>query len=270
MKKVNFIFTVILIISTLSFSLNCNSSSIASLDLFSTNQKIPSLAPMLEKAIPAVVSINVEGRLPLNSTKALQSFCTLLEDSLLFYDNKSFFRFSSFYNKFLKESHTRSKTFKALGSGVIVSSDYGYIVTNDHVIKNASKIHVQLHDGRRCLAEVVGKDSHSDIAVIQLKNRINLIALKFANSDTLKVGDYVVAIGNPYGLGETVTSGIISALGRSGLNIEHYENFIQTDAAINKGNSGGALLNLKGELIGINTAILAPKGGSIGIGFAIP
>lgn len=165
---------------------------------------------------------------------------------------------------------TTQEAFKALGSGVIINAEKGYVVTNNHVVDNASKITVQLSDGRRFEAKVIGKDPRSDIALIQLKDAKNLSAIKMADSEQLRVGDYTVAIGNPYGLGETVTSGIVSALGRSGLNIENYENFIQTDAAINRGNSGGALVNLNGELVGINTAILAPDGGNIGIGFAIP
>ena len=160
--------------------------------------------------------------------------------------------------------------FRALGSGVIIDATKGYVVTNNHVVDNATKINVKLSDGRSFDAKVIGKDPRTDIALLQLKDAKNLTAIKIADSDQLRVGDYTVAIGNPYGLGETVTSGIVSALGRSGLNAENYENFIQTDAAINRGNSGGALINLNGELIGINTAILAPDGGNIGIGFAIP
>jgi len=165
---------------------------------------------------------------------------------------------------------SQQQKFRALGSGVVIDAAKGYVVTNNHVVDNATKIQVQLSDGRKYDAKVIGKDPRSDIALIQLKEAKNLTAIKLADSDNLRVGDYTVAIGNPYGLGETVTSGIVSALGRSGLNVENYENFIQTDAAINRGNSGGALVNLNGELIGINTAILAPDGGNIGIGFAIP
>jgi serine protease Do len=160
--------------------------------------------------------------------------------------------------------------FRSLGSGVIIDAVKGYVVTNNHVVDNANKINVKLSDGRSYQAKVIGKDPRTDIALLQLKDAKNLTAIKIADSDQLRVGDYTAAIGNPYGLGETVTSGIVSALGRSGLNVENYENFIQTDAAINRGNSGGALINLNGELIGINTAILAPDGGNIGIGFAIP
>ncbi len=164
----------------------------------------------------------------------------------------------------------QQQKFMALGSGVIIDAAKGYVVTNNHVVDNANTIKVQLSDGRKFDAKVVGKDPRSDIALIQIQDPKNLTAIKLADSDALRVGDYTVAIGNPFGLGETVTSGIVSALGRSGLNAENYENFIQTDAAINRGNSGGALVNLNGELIGINTAILAPDGGNIGIGFAIP
>ncbi len=144
------------------------------------------------------------------------------------------------------------------------------MLTNNHVINQAQKISVQLNDGREFDAKLVGSDEQSDIALLQLIKPDHLTQIAIADSDKLRVGDFAVAVGNPFGLGQTATSGIISALGRSGLNLEGLENFIQTDASINRGNSGGALLNLNGELIGINTAILAPGGGSIGIGFAIP
>ena len=158
----------------------------------------------------------------------------------------------------------------AEGSGVIIDAAKGYVLTNNHVISQAQKISVQLNDGREFDAKLVGSDDQSDIALLQLQNPSHLTQIAIADSDKLRVGDFAVAVGNPFGLGQTATSGIISALGRSGLNLEGLENFIQTDASINRGNSGGALLNLNGELIGINTAILAPGGGSIGIGFAIP
>jgi Do/DeqQ family serine protease len=158
---------------------------------------------------------------------------------------------------------------QSLGSGVVVDARNGYIVTNQHVIENAQSITVTLRDGRQLSAKIIGSDPDSDLAVIQVPTS-GLTALSLADSDTLRVGDFVVAIGNPFGLGQTVTSGIVSALGRTGLGIEGYEDFIQTDASINPGNSGGALVNLAGELVGINTAILAPSGGNVGIGFAIP
>lgn len=153
---------------------------------------------------------------------------------------------------------------------MIIDAAKGYVLTNNHVINNADKIRVQLNDGRELDAKLVGRDEQSDIALLQLSDTKNLTAIKMADSDQLRVGDFAVAVGNPFGLGQTATSGIISALGRSGLNLEGLENFIQTDASINRGNSGGALVNLNGELIGINTAILAPSGGNVGIGFAIP
>ena len=225
-------------------------------------QPMPSLAPMLEKVMPSVVSINVEGSAAVNA-KTVQQMSPFCQDG-------SPFQGSPMCQGGAPGGPTTQEAFKALGSGVIINADKGYVVTNNHVVDNASKITVQLSDGRRFEAKVIGKDPRSDIALIQLKDAKNLSAIKMADSEQLRVGDYTVAIGNPYGLGETVTSGIVSALGRSGLNIENYENFIQTDAAINRGNSGGALINLNGELIGINTAILASSGGNIGIGFAIP
>jgi Do/DeqQ family serine protease len=157
-----------------------------------------------------------------------------------------------------------------LGSGVIIDAEKGYVVTNNHVIDDATEILVTLKDGREFDAEVIGTDERSDIALIKIKNGENLTDIEIGQSSDLRVGDFVVAIGNPFGLGQTVTSGIVSALGRSGLGIEELENFIQTDAAINSGNSGGALVTLDGQLVGINTAILGPNGGNIGIGFAIP
>lgn len=155
------------------------------------------------------------------------------------------------------------------GSGVIVDAQAGYVLTNQHVIARAGKIIVTLKDARKLDAKLIGSDPDTDIAVLQIQAR-NLTALPIGDADRIEVGDFVLAIGNPFGLGQTVTSGIVSALGRSGLGIEKFENFIQTDASINPGNSGGALVNLRGELIGINTAIFGPGGGNIGIGFAVP
>jgi serine protease Do/serine protease DegQ len=212
------------------------------------DEPMPSLAPMLKQTTPTVVNIATEGR--------------VVEKSPLFDD--PFFR--RFFN--IPEQQREQKT-QGLGSGVIVDAGKGYILTNNHVIENAEVIHVTLHDGRKVTGELVGADPDTDLAVIQVEAD-NLQALPFADSGKLEVGDFVVAIGSPFGLRQTVTSGIVSALGRSGLGIESYEDFIQTDASINPGNSGGALVNLRGELIGINTAILGPNGGNIGIGFAIP
>ena len=158
---------------------------------------------------------------------------------------------------------------RAVGSGVIVDAENGYLLTNQHVIDEAERITVALSDRREFEAEVVGADPETDVALLKIEADA-LTALPLGNSDELEIGDYVVAIGNPFGLGQTITAGIVSAVGRSGLSLESYEDFIQTDAAINVGNSGGALINLKGELIGINTAIFSGRGGNIGIGFAIP
>lgn len=240
----------------------------------STSQQLPSLAPMLEKVMPSVVSINVEGSKAASTPRLPQQFQQFFGDNSPFCQDGSPFQSSPMCqggaNPGQGNGNAQQEKFRALGSGVVIDATKGYVVTNNHVVDNATKIQVQLSDGRKYDAKVIGKDPRSDIALIQLNEVKNLTAIKLADSDDLRVGDYTVAIGNPYGLGETVTSGIVSALGRSGLNVENYENFIQTDAAINRGNSGGALVNLNGELIGINTAILAPDGGNIGIGFAIP
>jgi len=167
------------------------------------------------------------------------------------------------------DSRPRERQFQSAGSGVIVDAKNGYIITNHHVVENASEITVTLLDNRSFSAKVVGSDEGADIAVLQAKQP-NLVSMALGDSSKLEVGDYVVAIGNPFGLQHTVTAGIVSALGRTGINPDGYEDFIQTDASINPGNSGGALVNLRGELVGINSAILSGSGGNIGIGFAIP
>ena len=216
-------------------------------------QGIPPLAPMLENVTPAVVNIYTINQVRQNNS-------SLFEDRFL----KEFFNSPG--------SKANKKNRAGLGSGVIIDSSKGLIITNNHVIAKATDIKVKLMDGREFKAEIVGTDPATDIAIIKI-NAKKLKSLKIANSNDLRVGDFVVAIGNPFGIGQTVTSGIISALGRSGLGIEAYEDFIQTDASINPGNSGGALVNLRGELIGINTAIIGSGGrnpGSIGIGLAIP
>ncbi|KFK93437.1 MULTISPECIES: serine endoprotease DegP [unclassified Serratia (in: enterobacteria)] len=268
-----------LVLSALAFSIGLTlgpvttATAAESVSASTSMQQLPSLAPMLEKVMPSVVSINVEGSAPVSAQQGMpQQFQQFFGDDSPFCQDGSPFQGSPMCQggQAGPGGKGAQETFKALGSGVIIDAAKGYVVTNNHVVDNASKIQVQLSDGRRFEAKMIGKDPRSDIALIQLKEAKNLTAIKMADSEQLRVGDYTVAIGNPYGLGETVTSGIVSALGRSGLNIENYENFIQTDAAINRGNSGGALVNLNGELIGINTAILAPDGGNIGIGFAIP
>lgn len=213
------------------------------------DDELPTLAPMLEHVTPAVVNIATEGRVRLRQNP-------------LFAD--PFFR--RFFN--IPDQPIERKT-QSLGSGVIVDAKRGLVLTNNHVIANAVQITVTLRDGRHLEAELVGTDPETDVAVIKVPAD-GLADLKTADSDRLRVGDFVVAIGNPFGLGQTVTSGIVSALSRSGLGLEGYEDFIQTDASINPGNSGGALVNLRGELIGINTAIFSQSGGNIGIGFAIP
>ncbi|MFP9228623.1 serine endoprotease DegP [Pectobacterium cacticida] len=234
--------------------------------------QLPSLAPMLEKVMPSVVSIYVEGHTTNTERDTIpQQLQPFFGENSPFCQDGSPFQSSPMCQEGDDDDRTpQQENFRALGAGVVINAEKGYVVTNNHVVEHADKIQVRLSDGRKYDAKLIGKDPRSDIALVQLKNFKNLTAIKVADSDQLRVGDYTVAIGNPYGLGETATSGIVSALGRSGLNIENYENFIQTDAAINRGNSGGALVNLQGELIGLNTAILAPDGGNIGIGFAIP
>ena len=213
------------------------------------NQPLPSLADMLERINPAVVNI---------ATRS-----TVREGNRLLQD--PFFR--RFFN--VPESRRRYRRTQSAGSGVVIDAANGYIVTNNHVVQNADEISVGLADGRILNAKLIGRDSQVDLALLQVEAE-DLIAIKYADSGTVRVGDFVVAIGNPFGLNQTVTSGIVSALGRSGLGIEGFEDFIQTDAPINPGNSGGALVDLRGDLVGINTAIIAPAGGNVGIGFAIP
>ena len=217
-----------------------------------TAQQMPSLAPMLEKVMPSVVSINVEGSTTVNTPRMPRNFQQFFGDNSPFCQDGSPFQSSPFCQGGGAgddgQGGGQQQKFMALGSGVIIDAAKGYVVTNNHVVDNANTIKVQMSDGRKFDAKVVGKDPRSDIALIQIQDPKNLTAIKLADSDALRVGDYTVAIGNPFGLGETVTSGIVSALGRSGLNAENYENFIQTDAAINRGNSGGALVNLNGEL----------------------
>lgn len=213
------------------------------------SEEIPSLAPMLEQVMPAVVNISTTSTINIGQNPLLRD---------------PFFRYF-----FQLPDRPRQRRTQSLGSGVIIDASAGIVVTNSHVIDQADQIDVILQDGRSLSAEIVGADQETDVAVIRIQSE-NLTDIELGDSDSLRVGDFAIAIGNPFGLNQTVTSGIISALGRSGLGIEGYEDFIQTDASINPGNSGGALVNLRGELIGINTAILAPSGGNVGIGFAIP
>ena len=247
-SKLSTVISAVLFSSSLAFT---SMPALANLPAQVDGHMMPSLAPMLEHVTPAVVSISVIG-----THKVPQQN---IPDAFKFF----------FGNKGQNNNQAQQRPFRGLGSGVVIDSDKGYIVTNNHVIENADKIMITLKDGRQIEAKKLGSDAKSDIALLQIEAE-NLKEIKLADSDNLRVGDFTVAIGSPFGLGQTVTSGIVSALGRSNLNIEHYQDFIQTDAAINSGNSGGALVNLRGELIGINTAILGPGGGNVGIGFAIP
>ena len=218
-----------------------------------TADEVPSLAPLVKESAPAVVIVATQGKLQQPQTQEPHPF----------FDHPFFERY------FGERPNPQPRRPRAMGSGVIVDAENGYLLTNHHVIDNAEQITVALTDRREFEAEVVGADPETDIALLKI-DADSLTALPFADSNELQVGDYVVAIGNPFGLGQTITAGIVSAVGRSGLRLESYEDFIQTDAAINVGNSGGALINLKGELVGINTAIFSGRGGNIGIGFAIP
>ena len=219
----------------------------ASLPFAVDGEPLPTLAPMLDRVRGAVVNISTVTLVKIRKRK------------------------NPFYLHYFDQNRSslRTKKRQGLGSGVVFDANNGLILTNAHVVKGADIITVTLKDGRETLAKVIGTDKGSDVAVIQIDLE-NLLEIPIGNSDALRVGDFVVAIGNPFGLQQTVTSGIVSALGRSGLGIESYEDFIQTDASINPGNSGGALVNLRGELVGINTAIVAPSGGNVGIGFSIP
>ena len=224
--------------------------SIAAAPIPEVGGAVPTLAPMLARVTPGVVNIAVRGKVKAENP--------LLQDP--------FFR--RFFN-LPQRSQPEERETQATGSGVIVDAQNGYVLTNGHVVENATKIEVTTKENRRFTAKLVGRDPEADVAVLQIPTQ-NLTAVPLGDSDRLQVGDFVLAVGNPFGLGQTVTSGIVSALGRSGLGIEGYEDFIQTDASINPGNSGGPLVNLYGQVVGINTAILAPGGGNIGIGFAVP
>ncbi len=224
----------------------------------SIKDDVPTLAPLVKQVTPGVVNISTSGKVRIEDSPLFSdpNFRRFLEDP----------RFRRFFS--LPDPQAERET-HSIGSGVIVDARGGYVLTNHHVVKDADEILVTLKDRRALKAELIGSDPQTDIAVLRVEAP-DLKALPLGDSDQLEVGDYVVAIGNPFGLGQTVTLGIVSALGRSGLRLEAYEDFIQTDAPINPGNSGGALVDLHGQLIGINTAIVAPTGGNVGIGFAIP
>lgn len=224
-----------------------------SMNIYASTPVDASIAPMLETVLPTIVNIRAQIKVTdFNTLREIIKQRGQTQDN----DNNT-------------SDQTLPSTFLSVGSGVIVDAKNGYIITNAHVVNDAQNITVTLSDARHFTAKVIGLDKPSDIAILQIKAK-NLTATPIGDSNNVKVGDYVAAIGNPFGLSQTVTSGIVSALGRTQIGIESYENFIQTDAPINPGNSGGALINMQGQLIGINTAILAPNQGSIGIGFAIP
>lgn len=221
----------------------------AALPLALSGEKLPSLSPMLKQVTPAVVNISTQATAPSGTSP-------LLDDP----------DFRQFYDR-LRPSERSAR--RALGSGTIVNAEKGYILTNHHVIDGGDTIVAILNNGRKLDAKLIGTDPLTDIALLQVEAK-NLTAITIADSAKLEVGDFVIAIGSPFGLTQTVTSGIVSALGRSQLGFQGFENFIQTDAATNPGNSGGPLVNLRGELVGVNTAILSPRGSNVGIGFAIP
>jgi Do/DeqQ family serine protease len=236
----------------LSILLAFSSVSLAALPQAVDGQSLPSLAPLVDETAPAVVNIRTK------STVAAQTN-PLMQDP--------------FFRRFFgvpEGRQPREREVSAAGSGVIVDAKKGYILTNHHVVDGADEIRIYLQDDREFEAEVIGSDAGTDIAVLRIENPENLTQMKLGDSDKLRVGDFVLAIGNPFGLQHTVTSGIVSAKGRRGIQRDGYEDFIQTDASINPGNSGGALVNLSGELVGINSAIFSSSGGNIGIGFAIP
>jgi serine protease Do len=210
--------------------------------------KLPTLAPLVRAVTPSIVNLSIQAR--------------IREDRPASRD--------PLFREFFDMPREHEREIQAVGSGVIVDAQHGYVLTANHVIAHASTVQVTTKDGRRFAAKLVGRDPGTDVAVLRLQGAQGLKSISLGDSDTLEVGDFVIAVGNPFGLGQTVTSGLVSALGRTGVAKQGYEDFIQTDAPINPGNSGGALVNMRGELIGINTATFSAGGGNVGIGFAVP
>lgn len=228
-------------------------TTVTSAEEVRSNTSRPGMADMLENVTPAVVNIAVNGHID-----SPQNQNPLSNDPLF----RQFFGIP-------EQAQPQQRQFQSAGSGVIIDADKGYVITNHHVIDHADEISVTLFDKRSFTAKLIGSDAATDVALLQIEAD-NLVEVGISDSDTLRVGDLVMAIGNPFGLGQTVTTGMVGALGRNGINREGFEDFIQTDASINPGNSGGALIDYNGELVGINTAIIAPSGGNVGIGFAVP
>ncbi len=231
-----------------------SSSYATSIQPLFSGDEMPTLANVVEKVQRGIVNISAVG-----GSRYSQEMDDLSE----------LFRQDEFFRRFFDLDQRRQRRSLDLGSGVIIDAENGYVLTNHHVLENAAEINVTLSDGRVSVAELIGSDPAMDLALLKI-DEDNLHAVELGDSDTLRVGDFVLALGNNFGLSATVTSGIVSALGRSGLQMDQYQEFIQTDAAINPGSSGGALVNLNAQVIGINTAILSPGGGNIGIAFAIP
>jgi Do/DeqQ family serine protease len=235
---------------TVGLLLVLSSAAWAALPTMTNDQEMPSLAPLVERVSPAVVNIRV------SQTVSMRGH----------FGDEAFRRFFGLPDT---PGGSGSREVASAGSGVIVDAENGYIITNHHVVENAEQIQITTMDGEVFDAEVVGSDAATDIAIIKVDAE-GLTDMPIGDSEGVRVGDFVLAIGNPFGLGHTVTSGIVSALGRTGISRDGYEDFIQTDASINPGNSGGALVNLRGELVGINSAIISRTGGNVGIGFAVP